>query len=181
MKDNLDYKFERKFVNYIDISIALMNLLVITLPLAILSENIFISIIGISVSCVIVITLFYKFLRNNPLYIYYCFAIIFGALFFLFYLLNLYPVLGVLLLPEVLYIYTFYSKSVTTSQSSIPYDNSINAYMNETPRAVNTCKIYKRAKLTEKIKEKYNSKTNLKYSSIFSLSLLVIFLLYMVL
>ncbi|MFX1388687.1 MAG: hypothetical protein ACFE9Z_01320 [Promethearchaeota archaeon] len=177
MSDNLEYQFRKGFVNYIDISLALMNLLIIILPLLILSTNIFVSTIGIFLSSISVIILILKFIQNNPLYIYYCFALMVGGLFFLFYLLNFYPLLGALLLPEILYIYTFYSKSATTSQSSIPYDNSIQSYMKYPPVAVNTCKIYKRAKITEKIKKQYDGKTNLKYSFILSVSLIGVFVL----
>ena len=178
MDENLRYLFKKGFVNYIDISIAFMNFLIIIFPLTFLSINIITSTIGIFLSGFLIIIMIFKFVKNDPLYIYYCVALIISGLFFLFSLLTIYPVLGALLLPEILYIYTFYSKTATTSQSSIPYDNSINAYMNPTPNPVNTCKIYKRAKMTESIKKQYNSKINLKYSFILSLSLIIIFILY---
>ncbi len=158
-----------------------MNLLIIVFPLTFLSNNILTSTIGIFLSGFLIITMIFKFIKNNPLYIYYCFALIISGLFFLFYLLNIFPVLGAFLLPEILYFYSFYSKTESYSQSLIPYDNSINSYMNYTPRRVNICKIYKRARLTDNIKKQYNSNTNFKYSLILSLSLIITFIFYILL
>lgn len=179
MDSNLTYIFKKGFVNYIDICLAFMNFLIIVFPLTILSKNILISTIGIFLSSFLIVVTLFKFIKNNPLYIYYCYTLIFSCLFFLFYLLNVNPVLGALLLPEILYIYTFFTKTeVYSQQSLIPYDNSINLYMNYSPRRVNTCKIYKRVKITEMIKKQYNSKTNFMYSLILSLSLIITFIFY---
>jgi hypothetical protein len=146
--------------------------------LTFLSINVITSTIGIFLSGFLIIIMIFKFVKNDPLYIYYCFALIISGLFFLFSLLTIYPVLGALLLPEILYIYTFYSKTEVYSQSSIPYDNSITSYMKNTPGRMNTCKTYKRAKLTETIKDQYNGKTNIKYSFILTLSLIITFIMY---
>lgn len=178
MDDNIDYIFKKAFVNYIDISIAFMNFLIILFSLTILSKNIITSIIGFSLSGPLIIIIIYKFIRNNPLYIYYCYTLIFSSLFYLFYSLIINPILGALLIPEILYIYTFYGKNEVYSQSLIPYDNSISSYMNNIPRKTNICKLYKRAKITENIKKQYDSKTNLKYSLIFGMSLIIIFIVY---
>lgn len=178
MDENLSYLFKKGLVNYIDISIAFMNFLIIIYPLTFLSINVITSTIGIFLSGFLIIIIIFKFIKNDPLYIYYCFALIISGLFFLFSLLTIYPVLGALLLPEILYIYTFYSKTETYSQSSIPYDNSITSYMKNNPRRMNTCKIYKRAKLTEMIKKQYNGKTNIKYSFILTLGLIITFIMY---
>jgi hypothetical protein len=144
--------------------------------LIILSNNIIISVIGISISVVLFIFMIYKFIKNNPLYIYYCYALNISGIFFLFYILTIYPVLGFFLLPEILYIYTFFTKTEIHAHSLVPYDNSINVYMNFTPKSPNTCKIYKRAKITDMIKKQYDSKTNFRYSLIFFLSLIIIFI-----
>ena len=155
-----------------------MNFLLIVAPLIVLSNNLILSIIGISISIVLVIFIIYKFIKKNPLYIYYCYALNVSGIFFLFFILTIYPVLGVFLLPEILYIYTFFTYTEIHAQSLVPYSNSINLYMNYTPKSVNTCKIYKRAKITDKIKKQYNSKTNFRYSLIFVLSLIVTFIIY---
>lgn len=181
MHDNEPYLFKKGFVNYIDISIAFMNFLIIAFPLTFLSKNIIISTIGILLLGVLIIIALFKFIKSNPLYIYYCYTLFISSVFFLFYWVTINPALGGLFLPEILYLYTFSSKTEVNSQSLIPYDNSINLYLNYSPRRVNTCKIYKRAKITKRIKKQYNSKTNFEYSLILGIILTTISVFYILL
>lgn len=178
MSTDQTYIFKRFFLNYIDISIAVLNFLVIVFPLIIFYQNISISFIGIGIASVLIVLTVLTFLKNNPFYIYYCYALMISSLFFLFRLMLINALFGAVILPTAWYIYTFYGANELYAPSLVPYNNNVNLSSYRIPKRVDGNVAYKRKQRIEIIKKQYDSDLSRKYSIILSLSLIFIFFLY---
>ena len=159
---------------------AIMNFLVIALALVFFYTNIFISIIGVLLAGVLIVITIFTFIKKNPFYIYYCYALILSSLFFLFRLMLINSLFGFVILPTVWNIYTFYTANQMYSPNLVPYDNSAALYSTRLPKRIDSNIAYKRKQRIELMKKQYNSKISRKYSSILTLSLIIVFLIYIV-
>ncbi len=106
---------KKSFLKYSDIVIAVINFFIIIFALIIFHENIILSIIGIYLSVGILSLATYTFIRNNPLYLYYCYIILLFAILFLSLLLTKYLILGIFLIPEIVYLYYLIGSNSHTS------------------------------------------------------------------
>ena len=66
-------EFKKSFENYIDVTLGIINFLIIIFPLILANKNIYVSITGFFLSgLLLLLAILYFFLRDNPFYIYYC-------------------------------------------------------------------------------------------------------------
>ena len=166
------YIFKRTFLNYIDIGIAILNFLVIVFPLIVFYQSILISFIGVGVAGFLIIITLNTFIKNNPFYMYYCYALVLSSLFFFWRLLQINAVFGFGILPMTWYIYTFYVGNEIYAPDLAPYNNSINLFSNRIPKRFDGNIAYKRKQRIERIKKQYNSDLSRKYSFILARVLL---------
>ncbi|MFX1499322.1 MAG: hypothetical protein ACFFBH_17530 [Promethearchaeota archaeon] len=119
MTEEKSQDFKKHLVNYFDIILAFINSLVIIFPLIIIYENLAISIIGIFLSCGTIALAIFTFIRNNPLYIYYCYSLLLCALLFSIPSIMLNPYFAIILIPDICFIYNLSKgKSQTSALSS---------------------------------------------------------------
>ncbi|MHA2185366.1 MAG: hypothetical protein ACXAAI_10230, partial [Promethearchaeota archaeon] len=71
MKNETNGKFKPGLINYLDVIVAVMNFMIIIIPMLFFYENVFISIIGIFISGVLIVLTLSLLTSNNPFYIYY--------------------------------------------------------------------------------------------------------------
>ena len=144
MPDDHSYIFKRTFLNYIDIGIAILNFIVIVFPLIVFYQSIPISFIGVGVAGFLIIITLNTFIKNNPFYMYYCYALVLSSLFFFWRLLQINAVFGFGILPMTWYIYTFYVGNEIYAPDLAPYNNSINLFSNRIPKRFDGNIAYKR-------------------------------------
>jgi hypothetical protein len=178
MSDNENYMFKKGIINFIDIGIAIMNFTVIAFTLIYFYRNIIISIIGVIFATILMGITVLTFIKDNPFYIYYCYALIITSLFFLFRLMLINSLFGFIILPTVWDIYTFYTANQMYSPNLVPYDNSVSLYSTGIPKRTDSNIAYKRKQRVELIKKQYNSNISRKYSLILTMSLILIFIIY---
>ncbi|KKK80898.1 hypothetical protein LCGC14_2818900, partial [marine sediment metagenome] len=118
MTNDKSLGFKKKVINYIDIVFSIVNFLIILFPLIFFRKNIFISIFGFLFSGVLIINMLYTFTKNNPLYIYYSYALLFCGIFFLIPSIMINYILGWLLIPELCYVYNISKARGQTSATS---------------------------------------------------------------
>ena len=190
MTNEKSLDFKKTSINYVDIVFSIVNFLIILLPLISFRKNIFISIFGFLFSGVLIIIMLYTFTKNNPLYIYYSYTLLFCGIFFLIPSITINYVLGVLLLPELCYVYniskTRGQTSATSQMAKLRVLGRAGGYglnirrMRQTWDNVNPELELKRTQQREIFEKQYNGKKNLITSSLLGLSLIIIFVLYIV-
>ena len=182
-------EFKKSFMNYVDIALAIINALIIMLPLIFFSKNIVISILGIVLSCSSLIVTIFTFSRNNPLYIYYCYVLLIGAILFLIPSIVINPIFGILFIPEVWFIYNISKgKSQTSALSSyakMQYLQRFGAQYGMDAKQltqqwdnINPELDLKEKQQRELLEQKYYGKKILISSFLLSLSLIAVFALY---
>lgn len=184
-------EFKKGFLNYIDIGLAIINSLIILFPLIFFSKNIVISILGIILSCSILIISLSTFIRNNPLYMYYCYVLLIGGVLFLIPLTMINPILGILFIPEACFIYNISKgKSQTSALSSYAKAKYLMRFGAQ--YGLNAKKLsqqwdnidpeleLKKSQQRELLEKRYHGKKILISSLLLSLSLITIFALYTV-
>jgi len=187
-EDSLSFK--RSLKNYFDIILSILNFLIILFPLISKNEVLVISIIGILISSTLIILTAYNFMKNNPLYTYYSFPLLFSGFLFLIPSIVINPLIIFLILPETFLIYI-----ISKMKGEISVKRQIAgvkvlgkrgfAGLVDERIAQNLAKMnyeleIKKEKQRELFIQKYNGKKLLKNSLLFSLSMLTIFILFII-
>ncbi|HDZ17065.1 MAG TPA: hypothetical protein ENH75_02170 [archaeon] len=190
MTNDKSLGFKKKVINYIDIVFSIVNFLIILFPLIFFRKNIFISIFGFLFSGVLIINMLYTFTKNNPLYIYYSYALLFCGIFFLIPSIMINYILGWLLIPELCYVYNISKArgqtSATSQMAKLRVLGRAGGYglnirrMRQTWDNVNPELELKRTQQREIFEKQYNGKKNLITSSLLGLSLIIVFVVYIV-
>ena len=190
---------KKGFLNYIDILVASLNFLVILITLIIFPKNIFISLIGILLSGVLIVFLVHTFIRNNPLYDRYFLGLLFCGFFFTIPLILMLTRLGLILIDflislilllDILFFYRMYRSMVQLTGATTGAKASVlGKYggmglrirdLRQSWDNINPELIKKRKQMKELLEKQYDGKKVLRNSLIFSLSLFIIFVLYIV-
>ena len=192
MTENSIESFERKLINYIDIGFACFNFIIIIFPLLAVLENIILTIVGCVFASVLFINTLYTFNRNNPFYLYYCYGLILGSLFFLISLLVLNPLMGLIFIPIIIYLIILlktpreFSKEVHFRSKRATHARYHPADLRGTSRGGHTVSISSAMDLVDPeekerqerrskiLKERYNFKKIIVYTVILTVSLFVV-------
>ena len=190
MTNEKSLDFKKTSINYIDIVFAIVNFLIIIFPLIFFMKNIFISIMGFLFSGVLIIMTLYTFIKNNPLYIYYNYMLLFCGIFFLIPSIMINYVLGGLLLPEFCYIYNISKArgqtSATSQMAKLRVLGRAGGYginirrMRQTWDNVNPALEMKRNQQREILEKQYHGKKIMKTSILLGISLISVFVLYII-
>ena len=185
-------EYKRSKIDYIDIIMAFMNALIIIFPLVLVPKNIFISIIGILLSCGNFTLIIYIFHKKNPFYTYYCYVILLYGTLFLLPSSYINPILIILFIPELIY-FLIVSKgknysSALSIQAKYRYLQRYGFQMglnlqrlNQQWDNINPDLEKKLLQYKKSLEEQYKTKKILISSLILSLSWLTIFILYTIL
>lgn len=189
MTNEKSLDFKKTSINYIDIVFAIVNFLIIIFPLIFFRKNIFISIMGFQFSGVLIIITLYTFIKNNPLYIYYSYILLFCGLFFLIPSIRINYVLGGLIVPEFCYIYNLSrargQTSATSQMTKLRILGRAGGYglnirgMRQTWDNGNPELEMKRNQQREILEKQYNGKRIMLTSFLLGISLIIVFVLYM--
>ena len=187
-EDSLSFK--RSLKNYFDIILSILNFLIILFPLISKNYVLVISIFGILVSSTLVILTLYTFMKNNPLYTYYSFSLLFSGLLFLIPSIVINSLMIFLILPEIALIYTLSKMrgeiSVKRQIAGVKvlgkrgFAGLIDERTAQNLARMNRELEIKKEKQRELFLQKYNGKKLLKNSLLFSLSMLTIFFLFII-
>lgn len=183
------HDFKKRYINYFDIILAIMNSLVIIFPLVIIYENPVISIIGIFLSSGTITLAIYTFIKNNPLYIYYCYTLLLYGLLFSIPSMILHPIFGAILIPDICFIYNIskgksqtsalsgYAKAQFLMRFGAQYGMNVKQLSQQWDN-INPELELKKQQQREKLEKQYFSKKILISTFILSVSLLAIFALF---
>jgi hypothetical protein len=178
----VDSEFNKSFPNYIDFAFALLHFSVIIFSLFLNPNVLVFALLTIMVSGIQLLLIIYVFKKNNPLYIYYCYALLLVSTIFLIFDSMVFPTLILLLVIDVVYFYNLTRGhrrfSALKYYGDARYRSSLGskAMLNQDyDRNVSQIRV-EREKQKEFFEEKYNSKKHLAVSTILSF-LLVIFLI----
>ncbi len=105
MAEELTPPFKRGTSNYLDIMMAFVNFLIIIFPLSIIRNNIIITILGIVISSVVIISAIYIFSIKNPFYSMYCYVLLFCGFLFIYPLIAINLIYGGLFFLEGFYLW----------------------------------------------------------------------------
>ena len=188
MTNEKSLDFKKTNINYIDIVFAIVNFLIILFPLIFFMKNIFISIMGFLFSGVLIIFTLSTFIKNNPLYIYYNYVLLYCGIFFLFPLIMINYILGGLLILEFCYAYNILKARGQTSGTSqiakLKVSGRAGSYGLNSRRIrqawdnVNPELEIKRKQLQEILEKQYNEKKIMITSFLLGISLTFVFVLY---
>jgi len=188
MTNEKSLDFKKTYINYIDIVFAVTNFLIIIFPLIFFRKNIFIPIMGFLFSGVLIIITLYTFIKNNPLYIYYSFMLLFCGILFLIPSIMINYILGGLLLPEFCYIYNISKArgqtSATSQMAKLKVSGRMGSYGLNSRRTrqawdnVNPELEIKRKQQREILEKQYNGKKIMITSFLLGISLISVFVLY---
>ncbi len=188
MTNEKSLNFEKTPLNYVDIVFSILNFLIIIFPLIFFSKNIFISIMGFLFSGVLIIITLSTFIKNNPLYIYYSYILLFCGFLFLIPSIMINYILGGLLLPEFCYFYNITkARGLTSGTSQIAKlkvsgrVGSIGLNSRRIRQAwdnVNPELEIKRKQHREILEKQYNGKKIIITSFLLGLSLIIVLVLY---
>ena len=180
--------FKKTYINYIDIVLAIFNFLIILFPLIFFMKNFFISIMGFLFSGVLIIITLSTFIKNNPLYIYYSYMLLPCGLLFLIPSIMINNILGVLLLPEFCYFYNMSKArgqtSGTSQMAKLRVSGRAGSYGLNSRRIrqewdkVNPELEIKRKQQREIVEKQYNGKKIVITSFLLGISLIFVFVLY---
>jgi len=188
MTNEKSLDFKKTYINYIDIVFAIVNFLIILFPLIFFRKNIFISIFGFLFSGVLIIITLYIFTKNNPLYIYYSYVLLFCGILFLIPSIMINYILGGLLLPEFCYMNNISKARGQTSATSQIAKLKLSGRMGG--YGLNASKIrqawdngnpeleIKRNQQREILEKQYNGKKIMITSFLLGISLTFVFVLY---
>lgn len=181
--------FKKRYFHYFDIILAIINSLVIIFPLAIIYENPVISMIGIFLSCGTITLAIYTFIKNNPLYIYYSYTLLLCGLLFSIPSMIINPIFGVILVPDICFIYNIskgksqtsalsgYAKAQFLMRFGTQYGMSVKSLSQQWDN-INPELELKKQQHREILEKQYFSKKIIISTFILSLSLLAIFILF---
>jgi len=186
MAEELTPPFKRGTSNYLDIIMALVNFLIIIFPLSIIGNNIIITILGIVISSVVIISAIYMFSIKNPFYSMYCYVLLFCGFLFILSLIAINPIFGGLILLESIYLWIDSRLKGTSSGTSriarVSMEGALSSIgLNVRRRGMdrNELEFEKmRIQERERLAIKYNRKQILIRCLILSLSLFVIFIVF---
>jgi hypothetical protein len=184
-------KFKKRFVNYFEVILSSVNSLIIIFLLIIAHKNIILSIIGILFACINLALIYYIFIKNNPMYRYYCYVLLFSGILFFIPSLWIDLTLGSLFLPNIIYIIIITKRysgaSAIESVAKYHYmqrfavDYAFNAKnLSQQWDNINPELELKRQKHRELLEKKYHSKKIIITSILLSFIWLIIFLLYVI-
>jgi len=184
------HSFEKSLQNYFDIILSVLNFLIILFPLISINEVLVISIIGILVSSTLIILTLYTFMKNNPLYTYYSFSLLFSGFLFLIPSIVINPLMIFLILPETFLIYIISKMkgevSVKRQSAGVKvlgkrgFAGLVDDRMAQNLASMNRELEIKKEKQRELFLQKFNGKKLLKNSLLFSLSMSTIFILFII-
>lgn len=181
-----EMEFKKSFINYLDIILSIMNTLIILFSLIIFSKIFLISILGVTLTLCLALLTLYLFIKNNPLYIYYCYVLLVCGILFLIPSTMINPYLGVLFFPQLCLIYNM-TKGKSQSSAISTYAkaqylrrmgvrNSFNAQrLNQQWDNINPELELKKSQQRDLLEKRYNSKKVLISSLSLFLSLVIVF------
>lgn len=182
-------EFQKKAINYLDISVAMFHYILIVLSISILPTLLSLSIIVIVIASVTLISMIYVFLKDNPFYVYYSFGLLIsGVVFLILYIPSLIPlqfglnffILIFFLMSESAYVYSLTkgnrSFSVLRQLGDIKTKTRLGRYglldQSYDPN-ISQLKI-EQEKQQEIVEKKYNSRNHLILSTILNIALFVL-------
>lgn len=189
MTEDKSPNFKKGFVNYMDITLAIINSLIIIFPLIIIHKNISISIVGIILSFISLTLVFYTFTNNNPLYIYFCYSLLIAGVLFLIPSIMINVIFSILVVPEICFIYNVSKgKSQTSTLSSYAKMQYLRRFglqygmdakqLTQQWDNINPELELKKTQQRELFEKQYNSKKILISSLLLILSLITVFVLF---
>ncbi len=185
MKNETNGKFKPGLINYLDVIVAVMNFMIIIIPMLFFYENVFISIIGIFISGVLIVFALSSLASNNPFYIYYCYGLMINSIFFIFPAFIMIPWLGLLFLPNFIFLYQLSKKrsqhaatniiarSARAGNLGLMIRNLDQKYDNINPDLE-----IKRKQQRDIVENLYKGKKILRLTFLFSIALFVVFVLF---
>ena len=188
MAEELTPPFKRGTSNYLDIIMAFVNFLIIIFPLSIIRNNIIITILGIVISSVVIISAIYTFSIKNPFYSMYCYVLLFCGFLFIFAYIAINPIFGGLFLLEGFYLYLVTKlrgdpSAVRRASRNVMAGRLGSMGINVRRRGMTNVELElekKRIQERERLAIKYNRKQIFIRCLILSLSLFVIFIVFRV-
>ncbi|MFW9828036.1 MAG: hypothetical protein ACFFEY_10610 [Candidatus Thorarchaeota archaeon] len=179
-------EFKKSFINYLDILLSIMNTLIILFSLIIFGKNLLISILGVILTLSLALLTFYTFIKNNPLYIYYCYVLLICGVLFLIPSTMINPFLGILFFPQLCFIYNIskgksqssalstYAKAKYLKRMGVHY--GLNAQkLSQQWDNINPELELKKNQQRDLLEKRYNSKKVLISSLCLFLSLIIVF------
>ena len=176
--NNADFK--KTFSNYIDFAFALLHFSVIVFSFFLNPNILVFAVLTIIISGIQLLFVMYVFIKNNPLYIYYCYVLLLVSVIFLIFDSILNYSFIILLIIDIIYFYNLTKGhrrfSALKNIGDYHYRSSLGskAMLNQDyDRNANQIRI-EREKHREFFEEKYKSKRHLIISTILSFLLVIV-------
>ena len=179
--NNADFK--NTFLNYIDFAFALLHFSVIVFSFFLYPNILVFAVLTIIISGIQLLFVIYVFIKNNPLYIYYCYVLLLVSVIFLIFDSTLNYSFIILLIIDIIYFYNLTKGhrrfSALKYYGDARYRSSLGskAMLNQDYER-NAIQIrIEREKQRAFFEEKYKSKRHLIVSTILSFSLVIVLIL----
>jgi hypothetical protein len=170
-------EFKKGIINYVDLVFSVAHFFIIVFPLIIIQQNLLLEVTGITFCSFLLFFVVYYFTLGNPFYISYGIALLLCNFFFLIPSVLLHPLIGVFLIPEMIYIYIISFKNRTFSAGKAYGDARYRAKVGSVglpPNPDPNLKL-REGKQSEKTEKRYNAKKHSIISFILMVLLLIVF------